>query len=54
VQAERVNYWQRILKVEAEKLVFIDESGFWVGMNRPVARANPVARAKKLPELKKG
>ncbi|XGV87525.1 MAG: IS630 family transposase [Limnothrix sp. BL-A-16] len=45
VQAERVSYWQRILKVEAEKLVFIDESGFWVGMNRPMARAKKGMKA---------
>ncbi len=45
VQAERVDYWQRMLKVEAEKLVFIDESGFWVCMNRPVARARKGMKA---------
>jgi len=45
VQAERVDYWQRILKVEAERLVFIDESGFWVGMNHPVARAKKGMKA---------
>ena len=45
MQAERVDYWQRILKVEAERLVFIDESGFWVGMNRPVARAKKGMKA---------
>lgn len=40
-----MSYWQRILKVEAEKLVFIDESGFWVGMNRPVARSKKGMKA---------
>ncbi|OCQ89461.1 hypothetical protein BCR12_18870 [Limnothrix sp. P13C2] len=31
--------------MEAERLVFIDESGFWVGMNRPVARAKKGMKA---------
>ncbi|CDM96035.1 transposase [Limnospira indica PCC 8005] len=33
-----------------EKLVFIDESGLWVGMSRPLARAT---KGKKVYELRK-
>jgi transposase len=39
VQQARVDYWHRIRDVAPEKLVFIDETGFWVGMSRRVARA---------------
>ncbi|MDT9278165.1 MAG: hypothetical protein P5680_27220, partial [Limnospira sp. PMC 737.11] len=35
VQKARVDYWERIRDVAREKLVFIDESGLWVGMSRP-------------------
>ncbi len=37
VQQSRVDYWVRIRDIAPEKLVFIDESGFWVGMSRAVA-----------------
>jgi transposase len=30
IQQERVDYWERIGNVALEKLVFIDEAGFWV------------------------
>ncbi len=43
VRTERLEYWRRILKVETEKLVFIDESGFWVGMSSRVARAKSLS-----------
>jgi len=36
--------------VDINKLVFLDESGFWVGMTRPVARAK---KGKKVYELRK-
>ncbi|NJO78633.1 MAG: transposase [Cyanobacteria bacterium RM1_2_2] len=39
MQQERVDDWDRIRDIAPEKLVFIDETGFWVGMNRSVARA---------------
>ncbi len=39
MQQSRVDYWVRIRDIAPEKLVFIDESGFWVGMSRAVARA---------------
>jgi transposase len=39
VQQARVDYWHRIRDIALEKLVFIDETGFWVGMSRRVARA---------------
>ena len=38
-QQERLDYWNRIRDVPVEKLVFIDETGFWVGMSRDVARS---------------
>ena len=39
VQQARVDYWHRIKDIAPDKLVFIDETGFWVGMSRNVARA---------------
>jgi transposase len=38
VQQSRVDYWARIRDVPPDQLVFIDETGFWVGMERAVAR----------------
>ncbi len=43
VRTEGLEYWRRILKVETEKLVFIDEIGFWVGMSSRVARAKSLS-----------
>lgn len=45
MQQERVDYWNRIKDVAPDKLVFIDETGFWVGMSRSVARALKGKRA---------
>lgn len=50
VQKARVYYWERIRDVDTEKLVFIDESGLWVGIRRPVARAR---KGKKVYEMRK-
>lgn len=49
MQQERVDYWDRIRDIAPDKLVFIDETGFWVGMNRSVARA---VRGKKAYQLR--
>jgi transposase len=50
VQQQRVDYWDALKEIDPEKLVFIDESGFWVGMTRPIARA---AKGKKVYERRK-
>lgn len=39
VQQGRVELWQKNTAIDPNKLVFIDESGFWIGMSRAVARA---------------
>jgi transposase len=39
VQQSRVDYWARIRGVPPDQLIFIDETGFWVGMERSVARS---------------
>jgi transposase len=54
VQQSRVDYWQRIGGIATDKLVFIDETGFWVGMSRGVARALKGKRAYQLREFYRG
>lgn len=53
-QQARVDYWRRIRDVAPEKLVFIDETGFWVGMSRSVARALKGKRTYHLREFYRG
>lgn len=50
VQLARIEYWRRMAQVNADQLVFIDESGFWVGMSRTVARS---IKGKKVYEMRK-
>jgi transposase len=45
VQQGRVDYWAKIRDVAPDKLVFIDETGFWIGMSRTMARALQGRRA---------
>ena len=45
VQRERTEYWSRIEGIEAENMVFIDESGVHLGMTRTHARAPKGRRA---------
>ena len=54
MQTSRVEYWQHIRDVDVERLVFIDETGFWVGMNRSVARAVKGKRAYQLRSFYRG
>ena len=54
VQQSRVDYWARSKGIPADKLVFIDETGFWVGMNRSVARALKGKRAYQLRKSYRG
>ena len=54
VQQARVDYWHRIKDVAGNKLVFIDETGFWVGMSRSVARALRGKKAYHLREFYRG
>lgn len=54
MQQARVDYWHRIKEVAPDKLVFIDETGFWVGMSRSVARALRGKKAYHLREFYRG
>jgi transposase len=54
VQQARLDYWARIGALDPNKLVFIDETGFWIGMNRAVARALRGQRAYHLREFYRG
>jgi transposase len=54
VQESRVEYWQKIREIDVERLVFLDETGFWVGMNRVVARAIKGKRAYELRQFYRG
>lgn len=54
VQQARIDYWEKIREVDPDKLVFIDETGFWVGMSRCVARALRGYRAYDLREFYRG
>lgn len=49
-----MEYWAKIREVDPDKLVFIDETGFWVGMSRTVARALRGYRAYDLREFYRG
>lgn len=40
-----MEYWEKIQGIAPEKLVFLDETGFWVGMSRSVARADKGKKA---------
>ena len=54
MQQARVDYWHRIRDVAPDKLVFIDETGFWVGMSRSAARALRGKKAYHLREFYRG
>lgn len=54
VQQGRVEFWQKITEIDPNKLVFIDESGFWIGMSRTVARAPEGQRVYDLREFYRG
>lgn len=54
VQHARTEYWEKIREVDPDKLVFIDETGLWVGMSRRVARALRGYRAYDLREFYRG
>ncbi len=54
MQQERVKYWERIQEITPEKLVFLDETGFWVGMSRSVARAEQGKKAYSLRKFYRG
>jgi transposase len=54
VQQARVKYWASIQGIAPEKLVFLDETGFWVGMSRSVARAEQGKKAYSLRKFYRG
>jgi transposase len=51
---QRLDYWERVRDIPAEKLVFIDETAFWVGMSRRFARSERGLRAFFLRSFYKG
>ncbi|NJO52354.1 MAG: IS630 family transposase [Leptolyngbyaceae cyanobacterium RM2_2_4] len=53
-QQQRLDYWDRMRDVPVDKLVFIDETGFWVGMSRDVARSLSGKKALCLRQFYKG
>ncbi|NJL99328.1 MAG: hypothetical protein HC924_11210 [Synechococcaceae cyanobacterium SM2_3_2] len=53
-QQQRLDYWDRIRDVPVDKLVFIDETGFWVGMSRDVVRSLSGKKALCLRQFYKG
>jgi transposase len=53
-QQQRLDYWNKIRDVPVEKLIFIDETGFWVGMSRDVARSLSGTKALCLRQFYKG
>ncbi|NJL98100.1 MAG: IS630 family transposase [Synechococcaceae cyanobacterium SM2_3_2] len=38
-QQQRLDYWDRIRDIAVDKMIFIDEISFWIGMSRDVARS---------------
>ncbi|NJL98470.1 MAG: IS630 family transposase [Synechococcaceae cyanobacterium SM2_3_2] len=38
-QQQRLDYWDRIRDIAVDKMIFIDETAFWIGMSRDVARS---------------
>ena len=53
-QKHRLDYWNRIRDIPVEKLIFIDETAFWVGMSRDVARSLRDKKALCLRQFYKG
>lgn len=54
MQQARVEYWSKIEQIDPDNLVFLDETGFWIGMNRTVARAERGKRAYDLRQFYRG
>lgn len=53
-QKQRVDYRNRIRDIPQEKLIFIDETAFWVGMSREMARSEKGQKAFCLRQFYKG
>jgi transposase len=54
VQQARVDYWERIKGIDPDKLVFLDETGFWVEMSRSMARSERGKKAYSLRRFYRG
>lgn len=53
-QTQRLEYWDRIRDIPEKDLIFIDETGFWTGMSRRVARSLKGRKAFNLRPFYKG